>query len=148
MINQAIMPKAYKEVYEIVKHLSEEDFNKIPKEIIKTLHSNMDKDYEFYIIFEDLQNQETLNETKLLLAIIFRDYLATEKQKEKIMAKERYDEQVYQEEMRKKYNPENFFKKQQSSLDKNKIQKETNVIEYKPNIFKKILSFFKRVFHK
>ena len=47
MINQAIMPKAYKEVYEIVKHLSEEDFNKIPKEIIKTLHSNMDKDYEF-----------------------------------------------------------------------------------------------------
>ena len=26
MINQAIMPKAYKEVYEIVKHLSEEDF--------------------------------------------------------------------------------------------------------------------------
>lgn len=148
MINQAIMPKAYKEVYEIVKHLSEEDFNKIPKEIIKTLHSNMDKDYEFYINFEDLQNQETLNETKLLLAIIFRDYLATEKQKEKIMEKERYDEQVYQEEMRKKYNPENFFKKQQSSLDKNKIQKETNVIEYKPNIFKKILSFFKRVFHK
>ena len=99
MINQAIMPKAYKEVYEIVKHLSEEDFNKIPKEVIKTLHSNMDKDYEFYINFEDLQNQETLNETKLLLAIIFRDYLATEKQKEKIMAKERYDEQVYQEEM-------------------------------------------------
>lgn len=74
--------------------------------------------------------------------------MATEKQKEKIMAKERYDEQVYQEEMRKKYNPENFFKKQQSNLDKNKIQKETNVIEYKPNIFKKILSFFKRVFHK
>ena len=28
------MPKAYKEVYEIVKHLSEEDFNKIPKEVI------------------------------------------------------------------------------------------------------------------
>ena len=87
MINQAIMPKAYKEVYEIVKHLSEEDFNKIPKEIIKTLHSNMDKDYEFYINFEDLQNQETLNETKLLLAIIFRDYLATENKKKRLWQK-------------------------------------------------------------
>lgn len=68
--------------------------------------------------------------------------MATEKQKEKIMAKERYDEQVYQEEMRKKYNSENFFKKQQSNLDKNNIQKEINVIEYKQNIFQKILSFF------
>lgn len=148
MINQAIMPKVYKEVFEIIKHLSEEDFNKIPKEVVRTLHSNMDKDYEFYINFEDFQNQETLKETKLLLAILYRDYLATEKQREKIIAKEKYDEQVYQEMIREKYNPENFFKKQQSSFDKNKLQKETKVIEYKPNVFQKILNFFKRVFHK
>lgn len=148
MINQKMMPKVYREVFEIIKHLSEKDFNKIPKEVIETLHVNMDKEYEVNINFEDFQNQKTMYETKVLLAILFRDYLATEKQKEKIMAKERYDEQVYQEEMRKKYNPENFFKKQQSNLDKNNIQKEINVIEYKQNIFQKILSFFKRVFHK
>lgn len=148
MINQKMMPKVYREVFEIIKHLSEKDFNKIPKEVIETLHVNMDKEYEVNINFEDFQNQKTMYETKVLLAISFRDYLATEKQKEKIMAKERYDEQVYQEEMRKKYNPENFFKKQQSNLDKNNIQKEINVIEYKQNIFQKILSFFKRVFHK
>lgn len=148
MINQKMMPKVYREVFEIIKHLSEKDFNKIPKEVIETLHVNMDKEYEVNINFEDFQNQKTMYETKVLLAILFRDYLATEKQKEKILAKERYDEQVYQEEMREKYNPENFFKKQQSNLDKNNIQKEINVIEYKQNIFQKILSFFKRVFHK
>lgn len=148
MINQKIMPKVYKEVFEIIKHLSEEDFNKIPKEVIETLHVNMDKEYEVNINFEDLKNQKTMYETKVLLAILFRDYLATEKQKEKIMAKERYDEQVYQEEMREKYNLENFFKKQQSSLDKNNIKKEINLIEYKANIFQKIWSFIKGVFHK
>ncbi len=148
MINQKIMPKVYKEVFEIIKHLSENDFNKIPKEVIETLHVNMDKEYEVNINFEDFQNQKTMYETKVLLAILFRDYLATEKQKEKIMAKERYDEQVYQEEMREKYNPENFFKKQQSSLDKNNIQKEMKLIEYKPNIFQRILSCIKGIFHK
>lgn len=148
MINQKIMPKVYKEVFEIIKHLSEEDFNKIPKEVIETLHVNMDKEYEVNINFEDFQNQKTMYETKVLLAILFRDYLATEKQKEKIMAKERYDEQVYQEEMREKYNPENFFKKQQSSLDKNNIQKEMKLIEYKPSIFQRMLSFIKGIFHK
>lgn len=148
MINQKMMPKVYREVFEIIKHLSEKDFNKIPKEVIETLHVNMDKEYEVNINFEDFQNQKTMYETKVLLAILFRDYLATEKQKEKIMAKERYDEQVYQEEMRKKYNPENFFKKQQSNLDKNNIQKEMNLIEYKPNIFQKIWSYIKGIFHK
>ena len=87
MINQKMMPKVYREVFEIIKHLSEKDFNKIPKEVIETLHVNMDKEYEVNINFEDFQNQKTMYETKVLLAILFRDYLATEKQKEKIWQK-------------------------------------------------------------
>ena len=58
MINQKMMPKVYREVFEIIKHLSEEDFNKIPKEVIETLHVNMDKEYEVNINFEDFQNQK------------------------------------------------------------------------------------------
>lgn len=35
MINEALFPKAYKEVLEILKYIPADEYNKIPKEIIQ-----------------------------------------------------------------------------------------------------------------
>ena len=38
-------PKAYKEVYEILKYVPKEDLSKISQDLLKTIEYNMDKTY-------------------------------------------------------------------------------------------------------
>ena len=92
MINTTNLSKAYKEVLEILKFVQEEDYNIIPKETIQIMLNNMDREYEFKITsYEDFKTKQLLYETELILAIFFRDYWATEEQKEKIKLYEEYE---------------------------------------------------------
>jgi len=55
----------------------------------------------------------------------------------------------YQEELRKKYNPDNIFKDRQKSTEYVETQKEnTEIATYKESFFSKIISKIKLIFHK
>ena len=60
--------KAYKEVYEILKCISEEERKKISPELIHTIEKNMDKNYEYHLK-EDIEfgKQQMLEETRNIL---------------------------------------------------------------------------------
>ena len=104
--------KAYKEVVEILKYVPEESVKKIPQEMRNMFEMKMDKNYVFAIdIDKPFEKQELLDETKAILANLFRDYWATDYQRERILAKEKYDLELLEEEKRKKYNPDDLFKK-------------------------------------
>ena len=88
-------PKAYKQVIEILKYVPQESVDKIPKEMIKTFKINMDDKYDFKIdISKSFEEQDIFEETKAILANIFRDYWATPEQKERILEKERNDREI------------------------------------------------------
>ena len=92
MIDKNKLPKAYKEVYEILKYIPEEDYKKIPESMINVIEKGMDKSYDFKVTeFEDFQKQEMLNETECILAIFYRDYWATEKERERMLKSEEQD---------------------------------------------------------
>ena len=75
---------AYSEVLEILKYISKEQYNKIPNELIKVYEENSDKNYYFkYNPEKTLEEQNVLKITKTIIAILFRDYWATDEQKEK-----------------------------------------------------------------
>ena len=75
---------AYTEVYEIIKQLDEEEYNKIPSEVIKAIEENRNTEYEFDLDEDiELKDQELLPETKAILFNLFRDYLSTAEQKKK-----------------------------------------------------------------
>ena len=66
--------KAYKEVIEILKYVPQESVNKIPKTMLETFENRMDKDHEFQVdINKTFEEQNLLEETKDIFAIIFRD---------------------------------------------------------------------------
>ena len=77
---------AYQEAYTILQELNEEEYSKIPPEVIQALKENRNEEYN-YEVDEDqeLKYQPMLPETKAILFNIFRDYLATSEQKEKII---------------------------------------------------------------
>lgn len=144
--------KAYKEIIEILKYVPEESVNKIPLDMMEMFKANMDNNYEFEVdINKSFEEQNLLEETKAIFANIFRDYWATQYQKEKIVAKERNDREK-QEEKRKMYNPDDIFKKKQNILENVESKKvedySTNLpVEVKETFYKKIINFFKNLFH-
>lgn len=86
-------PKAYREVYEILKHVSEEERREIAPEMLQTIERNMDRNYEYHlepgVEFED---QKMLKTTRNLLALIYIKYWADEEERQEIYR--RYNEGI------------------------------------------------------
>lgn len=153
--------KAYKEIVEILKYVPEECVNKIPKEMRDMFEGEQLKTYNFEIDTEKLfEEQELLEETKAILANIFRDYWATDYQKARIIEKENQDREEWERQKREKYNPNDIFKNRNIATNDNNIsqdiQEQLND-EYnknlpmegqKQNIFQKLLCFIKKLIHK
>lgn len=136
---------AYTEVYTILQDLNTEEYNKIPPEIIKTIEENMNEEYE-YELDEDLElkNQPMLPETKAILFNLFRDYLATPEQKEKIIKMQVEERRKNEQNKSEQYNSDLF-------ASKKKVQdireEHTELIEYKENILKRIFNKIRQFFH-
>jgi hypothetical protein len=147
MINQRNLPMAYKEVLEVLKHISRSECEKVPKDLIEQMEIEQDKNYDYKVThISDFENQEMMLETKYILAILFRDYWATDEQRKKIKAKEVQDLMI-EENQNGKYNREELFKNTVKTevVDKNENE-QTQLIEYKEKIIKKILNKIKRLF--
>ncbi len=150
--------KAYKEIVEILKYVPEESVNKIPKEMRDMFEAEQLKTYNFQIDTEKtFEEQELLEETKAILANIFRDYWATDYQKARIIEKENQDREEWERQKREKYNPNDIFKNRNTTTKDNDIsqdiQEQLNE-EYnknlpmevqKQNIFQRLLSFIKKL---
>lgn len=137
---------AYKEIYEILKIFPSELVNKVPKDKIDFFYKNMDNNYEYNISKETFDGQNMLEETAAILTILFRDYWATPMQKEKILAYENLARKKLEEEKRIQYNPDNLFKKQEEPKYFEEQVEETAMVEYKENIFKKIINKILKIF--
>lgn len=139
-------PKAYREVYEILKYVPEEDLSKIPQDLIKTIETNMDKNYTYNIQEEiEFEEQPMLRETRAILAVLYRDYWATEDERARIIEKQKKDIQIAEEKKKEEYKYENLFKKKKQ-LDNQGI-KELTVYQKEP-WYMKFINFMKKIFKK
>ena len=81
---------AFTEVLEVLKHFSTSDYEKIPKKIIKAFELNCNKEYSFsYNPNLSLADQALSKETQILIALLYKEYLATPAQRELIKEKEK-----------------------------------------------------------
>lgn len=138
---------AYKEIYEILKIFPKELVDKIPKYKLDYIKQNMDESYEYNITKETFDGKTILDETAAILAILFRDYWATEKQKIKIINYHNTQREKMANEIKEKYDPENVFRQRRTEQEKIDEKKENlSVVEYKENILKKLLNKIKLIF--
>lgn len=129
---------AYSEVLEILRYIPKEDYDKIPKEKISLFETNSNKEYDFtYDMNKTLDEQNVSKKAKTIIAILFRDYWATDTQKEKIKAKEKYDKQIKEQEIGKKYNNENIYN---NNVKKERVDKSNEIILYKDSLIKRIVN--------
>ena len=103
---------AYYEVIRILEYVNIDDYNKIPSKLINTFRMNANYEHKFeYDVNKTLEEQNVSKRALTVIAILFRDYWATPYQKERIKEKEKMELHKIEEDKRKKYNPDNIFKK-------------------------------------
>lgn len=111
---------AYAEVLEILKYLPESELRKIPKDEIKFLENNMDKDYKFVLDPEKaLEEQNISRKANAILVVYFKKYFTNDYQKQKLNEILTRNQQIVENEARKKYNPEDIFRKNNNQDLKN-----------------------------
>lgn len=141
--------EAAAEVIEILNHSEDEIINKIPEKFRKFLVDNADNQYSVNIDFNNKNWDDTIKkETKVMLALIYRDYIVTKEEREKMLKDEKEELDKEERELHERYNPDNLFKKKESKSDENSIElNNMQLIEIKEEIWlkkiwKKIKSFF------
>ena len=82
MVNTDFDRKALAEVYEVIIMLKNEDFNKIPKEIVEAIKLNKDNEYE--VDFQKIVRDEMLPDARQILSAIYTYYLADKEEKKVI----------------------------------------------------------------
>lgn len=143
---------AYSEVLEILKYISKEDYEKIPNSKIELFETNYNKDYIFkYNPNKTLDEQNVSKIAKAIIAILFRDYWATEIQKEKIISKQNYDRMKLEEERKARYNSNNLFKNNEKRIIMDNTEKEeelalieTSDIKWYKKVWRFLTKFFRK----
>ncbi len=143
--------KAYTEVLEIIKYFPKEEYNKIPKDKIEFYKENMDINYKFHINPSiDLEKQNISKEANAILITIFRDYFATDKQKESLERLLSQNQQKLEQQKSQKYDSIELFNKplmnKQNAKELQENFNETRLVEVKDNFFVRFINFIKKIF--
>ena len=140
--------RAVSEVIQILDHTEKEITEKIPEKFIKFLFENADNDYEPNINFYNDNWENTIDEdTKALLAMIYRDYIVSETERLELLEEEKKEREKQEILLREKYNPDNLFKKDKKNEDEIDSINNMQLVEIKEapwykRLFKKLLSIF------
>lgn len=139
---------AYRQVLEILKHISVDEYNKIPQNMIQMFKTNAsDENYFVYNSNKTLQEQNVSETARTIIAILFRDYWATNEQKEKIVSVQNKEREKNKKE---KYNPDNLFTNKERTNEQNidLVEEKSMVVVNEEKWYKKIFSLIKSLFNK
>ena len=147
---------AYTEVLDILRYISKEDYEKIPKSKIKVFEENSNKNYSFkYDVDKTLEEQNVSEIAKMIIAILCRDYWTTNEQRYIIIKKQREAREEQERQIRERIEQNKKIKEDSlkvidvsSDLDLDlDYSRGTNLEIYKEdNIFKRIISKIKEIF--
>ncbi len=142
--------RAYSEVLEILKHLSIEDYKKIPDDRISFFRKNSSENFKVsYDPNLTLEEQNISPRAIAIIALLFRDYWSTPNQKQKILAKQKYDLQKIEEERQKKYSSDNLFTKTDASNFEPLTTTETSMVfPQEQKWYQKFFNYVKNIFIK
>jgi hypothetical protein len=133
---------AFKEVDEILKYTDINLVNKIPKKFIDFLRANMNNEYEFNVQEGLHLNKQNLSEeANNILALIYRDYWATEEEKEEFRKKDEEERKLNEEKLK------HIFDRKDNEQIEEKKNNQLIKIEHE-SFIKRLFSKIKRFFCK
>lgn len=143
--------EAFTEVNEIIKMMPDELVNKIPNKFREMLEDERDKEYNPNIQ-EPLEKCKLKNETIIILGLIYRDFLCSQDEKRRLQEKDARELQEVQrtieEEIRKKYNPDDIFKNKREIKNEEQTEEKSLTVVQEEKWYQKIFNLIKGLFRK
>lgn len=152
---------AFSEVDDILYFTDRSVVSQIPESFIRFIRENKEENYISKINpYMSLDEQDVSSKAKAIIALIYRSYIASDKEKEVFELKDKKEFEKIENEKREKYNPDEIFKniKQEieteeihtESMEDLSIEKSLDLVH--KNIFEKIIIeikyFFKKMLNK
>ena len=148
MINQ-VYAEAISETLDILEHTRKEDVNKISPKFMEYLRNNASSNYISSLDHsKKISDMHLKEKTKVILAIIYKEFWCNEEQQLEFDKKLRNNESTYQKELREKYNPDSIFKEKAIVKENNDIKENLSIIEYKESFFIKFIKKIKSLFNR
>lgn len=144
-MKEEVYRNAFKEVHEILKNTDEELVEKIPKKFLTFIEENMNNEYECNIQSDvDIDKQNLLKETEAILALIYRNYWATEEEKQEFELKDQAEkeakEKAYDERIQRIFEERKFVSKEPENKEL--------IVKPKENFIKRIINKIKSILKK
>ena len=140
MINEI----SFSEVYEIILHMDKELVKKIPVQFINFIKQNKKDNYITNIDYtKSINKQELQRGTRVILSIIYRDYLCDYEKKKELMQNDNIELKKIEEELREKYNIDNLFKKKNNQLEAKEKRLTVNI---QKKWYQKVWEFVNKLF--
>lgn len=138
-----ITKQEFSEVYDIIFNM--ELYNKIPKSFIELIDNNRDTSYKVNIDYSKSINEQELKKgTRVLLSLIYRDYLCSEEERQTLIKKDKEELKKAEEELRERYSPDNLFKNKSENKKENMQMVQIEKVSFWTKIINKIKIFFKK----
>lgn len=143
--------QAFTEVYDIIIHMEDEIIKKIPQNFLNIIKNNRDLSWELNIDYnQSINTQNILHESRIILSLIYRDYICTSEERNQLLKKDKIEIQKEEEIISKKYKID-FETRKEKNKQMNEIQKEEKNVyiqeikqeKWYEKIINKILKFFK-----
>lgn len=140
MINEI----SFSEVYEIILHMDKELVKKIPEKFINFIKQNKKDNYITNIDYtKSINKQELQRGTRVILSIIYRDYLCDDEKKKELMQNDSIELRKIEEELRGKYNIDNLFKKKNNQLE---VEEKQLIVDVQKIWYQKVWEFVNKLF--
>lgn len=141
--------QAFSETYDVINHMSKEMQEKIPKSFINLIKENRDLDYKVNIDYSKDIKEQLLKETKIILSLVYRDYLCSSEKREELLALDieeiRREEKSSQEKYKIDYDSRKKEKLQDVEELKNREQETLPIKVEKDKWYIKIINFIKKI---
>ena len=141
---------AFSEVEQIFNLMPTNLSNKIPARFKNIISSEKSKTYTPRIS-EPFEECELKEETTIIHAVIYRDFLCSKEEREELLERDKNKLLEFEQELREKYNPDNIFKNKNNSTERiqDNISTETAIVEYKEkNFIQKLFDKIKHLFRR
>ena len=137
--------EAFAEVDEILQIMPIDLLIKIPLQFKKVISENRSQNY-IPKIKEPIKEEDLKYETKVILVLIYRDFLVDPEEREKLQAQDSEELRKIEEELQKQYDVENIFQKRKKQKN---VGDSIDIIIYKEQGFlQKLFNLIKGIFNK
>ena len=143
-----IYTEAFVEVSEIFKLMPKTMLDKIPNRFRPIIENEKSTTY-ISNIKEPLEQCTLKEETIIILSLIYRDFLCSKEEKERLQYRDAQKIKEAENELRERYNTDNIFKnKVKTNIDNTtETQENLSLVKYEEDKwYKKIFSIIKRIF--